>query len=125
MTKKKQSRTVLIIAITAMVFVVIVSAVNFAKKQIANYRERQFPIELLVGRNPFDMSDIKGLAYRKEEKDGNITYFYFHEKTLDKVAVEGNFGKITFDPNSPDWNVWTERFQQTQAEYRNHYLPKK
>ncbi len=125
MTRKKPSRMVLIIAITAAVIGVIVSAVYFTKKQIANYRERKFPIQLLISRNPFDVGDIKGFAYRKKEKDGTVTYFYFHDKTLDKVAVEGNLGKITFDPNSPEWNVLKERFQQTRAEFLEHYLPKK
>ena len=95
MTKKEQSRTVLVIAITAIVFLVIVSVVNFTKRRIANHRERQFPIQLLVGRNLFDIGDIKGFAYRKEEKDGQITYFYFHEETLDKVAVK-KLGTATY-----------------------------
>lgn len=122
MTKKKQNRKVLIIVIIAMVILVIVSAVNLTKKQIANYRERQFPIQLMINQNPFDISDIKGFAYRKKEKDGTITYFYFHEKKLDKVVVEGDFAKITLDPNSPDWNVWKDRFQQTRTEFLEHNL---
>ena len=73
MTKKKQNRKVLIIAITAAVILVIVSAVNFTKKQIANYRERQFPIQLMINQNPFDISDIKGFAYRKKDRRGGVS----------------------------------------------------
>ena len=117
MAEKKDRKVVLIAVAVIVVVIVALSAGLVIVQRVRQNRERH-AVQFLVGRNPFNVNEIKSLAYRKEEESGALTYFFFHDKTLDKVTVKMDGVTLgDYDPNSPDWNLWQEKFEATRAEY--------
>lgn len=119
----KKDRKVVLIAVAVIVVAIVASNVGFVIVRRVRQNREQHAVQLLVGRNPFKWNEIQSLAYRKEEESGALTYFFFHDKTLDRVTVKMDGVTLgDYDPNSPDWNLWQEKFEATRADYFERYL---